>query len=82
MLLVAGFVFTYYTIWAIFLVSSIGLRIAYDIVDSYPPIFSPSSTRPAPYTTIFLHANGQYACLHFSSWLDFLALVYSLVPQS
>lgn len=53
MLLLAAFVFTYYTTWAILLVSSTGLRLPCDIVDSYSPVFQPFFDASSPIHNFF-----------------------------
>jgi dolichyl-phosphate mannosyltransferase polypeptide 2 regulatory subunit len=53
MLLVAGFVFTYYTTWAILLVSSPGLRWTGHTANSYSPIFKPFFDASSPIHNYF-----------------------------
>lgn len=61
MLLVAAFVFVYYTTWAILLVSTASPA---SIPQFTSHVHSRSSTRRVPYTTTFLLVNGLSGCLH------------------
>jgi dolichyl-phosphate mannosyltransferase polypeptide 2 regulatory subunit len=53
MLLVAGLVFTYYTTWAILLVSSPGFRWTSHVANSYSPIFQPFFDASSPIHNYF-----------------------------